>query len=74
MDDSNNQDNKKTNSSLVLVHSLFSVSVRSLINDTVSITEELRQRGASVWRPELGPSMEMNEDQTGAFNIELGSR
>lgn len=56
MDDSNNQDNKKTNSSPVPLHSLFSIFVENLINDrSVSLTEEPRQRGASLQSSELRP-------------------
>lgn len=74
MDDSNNQDNKKSNSSLEPVHSLFSISVRSLIN--VSIIEELRlqtEAGLSL-EPWAGAQLKMNEDQISAFNTELGLR
>lgn len=72
MDDSNNQDNKKTNSSPVPLHSLFNISVRNLINArSLSLTEEPRQRGASPQSSEPGP---VNEEQIEAFKIEVDLR
>lgn len=75
MDDSNNQDNKKTNSSPVPLHSLFSISVRNRKNArSVSLTVEPRQRGASLRSSEPGPSTEMNEQQIEAFKVEVDMR
>lgn len=72
MDDSNNQDNKKTNSSPVSLHSLFSISVRNLINArSLRLTVEPRRRGASLRSSEPGPSAEINEEQIVAFKIEV---